>query len=155
MNGRIIGRPKTPWHLWVVAVLGLLWNGGGGASNYINVKLATPEFFAAQAEALGTTPAIVTEYFGTYPLWADILYGLGVWGAVAGSVLLLARSRFAIIAFWASLIGFLGGVVYGVLNPIEGLQNPGLFWGFSAVVGLTLVLQLVYASRMAKAGVLR
>ena len=146
---------KTPWHIWVVGILGLLWNGGGGGKNYFDVKMATPEFHAQQAEALGTTPEVVTAYFEAYPLWADIAYGFGVWGAVAGSLLLLFKSRHAVIAFWSSLIGFLGGVVYGVMNPFEGMQNVGFFWAFSAVIALTIVAQLYYAQRMTKAGVLK
>jgi len=155
MNNVIGGPPKAPWHLWVVGILGLLWNGGGGGKNYLDVKTATPEFHATQAEALGTTPEIVSAYFENYPLWADVFYGFGVWGAVAGSVLLLLRSRFAVWAFWSSLIGFLGGVVYGVMNPIEGMQNLGFVWIFSAVIALTIVAQLYYAQRQTKTGVLR
>ena len=146
---------KAPWHIWLVGILGLLWNGGGGGKNYIDVKMATPEFHAIQAEALGTTPEVVATYFENSPLWADIAYGFGVWGAVAGSLLLLFRSRHAVLAFWSSLIGFLAGVVYGVLNPFEGMENIGFWWIFSAVIALTIVVQLYYAQRMTKSGVLK
>lgn len=146
---------RRPWHLWVMALLGLLWNGGGGGKNYLDVKAAEPEFHAQQAEALGITPDVVAAYFANYPLWAEIAYGFGVWGAVAGSLLLLFCIRHAVIAFWSSLIGFLGGVVYGVLVPFEGMQNIAFWWGFSAVIALTIVLQLYYAQRMSSAGVLR
>ncbi|MEQ8771998.1 MAG: hypothetical protein RIC51_04065, partial [Erythrobacter sp.] len=147
-------RARTPWHVWVVGVIGLLWNGGGGAANYLEVKQASPEFFAQQAEMLGTTPEVVSDYFANYPLWADIAYGFGVWGAVAGSVLLLLRSRFAGLAFALSAIGFVFGVVYQLVAPLEGLSAGVFFWGFNAVIFSTIIGQWLYARWMAKAGVL-
>lgn len=146
---------KAPWHLWVIGILGVVWNGLGGGKNYLDVKMPTAEFRDQQAEGFGTSPEAVAAYFEAYPLWADIAYGFGVWGAVAGTLLLLFRSRHAVIAFWSSLIGFLVGVVYGTLYPVDGMQNYGFVWIFSAVIGLTIVLQLYYAHRMTKAGVLK
>lgn len=146
--------PKTPWHLWVVGILGLLWNGMGG-KNYVDLRAATDELYAAQAEGFGTTPEIVAAYYESYPLWAEIAYGFQVWAAIAGSILLLLRSRYAEPAFWLALIGFLVNAGHGVINPVEGTQNVGFIAVITIAIGLLIALQLYYAMRMRKAGVLR
>jgi hypothetical protein len=148
-------RAKAPWHLWVVGVLGLLWNGGGGGANYLQVKRASPEFFAQQAEMLGTSPEVVSDYFANYPLWADIAYGFGVWGAVGGSILILLRSRFAALAFALSAVGFVLGIIYQLIAPLEGVSAGVFFWGFNAVIFATIIGQWLYARWMTKAGALR
>ena len=42
MNNVIGGGPKTPWHLWVVGVLTLLWN-AVGATSYTMTRLGMLE----------------------------------------------------------------------------------------------------------------
>ena len=71
---------KTPWHLWAVGIGALLWNAIGGYS-YTMTKLG-------KLAELGMTPEQI-EYMSSFPLWATVLWAMGVWGAIATSILLL------------------------------------------------------------------
>ena len=155
MNTEMEPAAKTPWHIWVMGLVGLLWHGGGGGSNYISVKTATPEFYQQQADALGTSAEIVTTYMESYPLWANIAYGVAVWGAVLGSLLLLFRNRYAVLCFALSLVAYLVNVVHQLVRPIEGVEAMGFYWGFSAFIGVTIAAFWFYAKKMRDAGVLR
>lgn len=136
--------PKTPWHLWVVGVLTLLWNSVGGMS-YTYTRLG-------MLESLGMT-ADQIAYFDTYPVWANTAWALGVWGAIAGSILLLARSRHAVTAMIIATIGLIGTSIYQhvLTQTPESLQNLGLV----VSIWLTTLFMLWYAIRMRAKGVLR
>ena len=131
---------KAPTSFWAVAAAGFLWN-SIGAYFYIMARL-DPDAMMAGA------PAEMRDYVAHMPLWANIGYGFGVWGSFAGSVLMLLRSRHAVTAFWASLIGaivsFAGQAAAGVLRPAE-----------PAVI-LAVIAFLLWFSRRAQAqGILR
>lgn len=109
---------KVPTVYWVVAVLGLLWN-CFGAYLYIQTRL-NPDVMMASA------PQEIRDYVANMPLWANIGYGLGVWGSFAGSILMLLRSRHAVTAFILSLVGalvsYLGQFMAGVLTPAQPIM---------------------------------
>lgn len=111
MNGTIGG--KVPLSFRVVAGLGLIWN-AFGAYLYLWSKL-DPVSALAQA-----SPAM-QDYVASMPLWAHIGWSLGIWGSVAGSVLMVLRSRHAVPAFLVSLAGaalsYLGQALGGVFEP--------------------------------------
>ena len=88
---------KTPWHIWAVGVISLLWN-AVGAFDYTMTKLKNADYMAAFT-------ADQQAYFYSFPLWANIGWALGVWGSILGSILILMRSRHAVTAFLISLIG--------------------------------------------------
>lgn len=140
---------KAPWHLWVIGILALLWN-AGGAFDYLMVKTGNEEYLSAM------TPEQLA-YFTSFPTWAGAAWALGVWGAIAGALLLLFRSRFAGTAFAVSLLGMIGTMVYGlVLSEIPMLDVAGGFaMTFTLAILIIAVGLLVYARRMTKAGVLR
>ncbi|MEP5937219.1 MAG: hypothetical protein ABJ239_02730 [Erythrobacter sp.] len=135
---------KTPWHLWVVGILTLLWNSVGGMS-YTFTRLG-------MLESLGMTPDQIA-YFDTYPIWANTAWALGVWGAIAASLLLLARSRHAVTAIIIATIGLIGTSIYQhvLTQTPESLQSPGL----AISIWLTTLFMLWYSIRMKSAGVLR
>ena len=140
----IIGRPKTPWHLWAVGVLTLLWN-AVGIMSYMTTRLG-------MLDDLGMTPDQIA-YFESYPVWANSFWALGVWGAFVGSLLLLMRSRWAVASFAVSVVGLLGTSLYQhvLTQTPESLQNPGI----AIAIWVTTLFSLFYALRMAKVGVLR
>ena len=159
MNGRIIGAPKTPWHLWVVGVLSLLFF-AGGVNDFLQIKLGNADYIAQTAANLGAPVEAVAAYFADYPLWADIFWAFGVWGAAAGSLLLLFRSRFAVHALLLSLSGLIVNTFYRYLEPYpaaqgEAAMSPVMVLAFSAIIWLSVTLVAYYAYRMTKAGVLR
>lgn len=135
----------APWHLWVIGTVGLLWN-AFGCYDYVMSK-TSPETYLVQ---MGMGQETV-DYMASFPAWLTTFWALGVWGSLAGSLLLLARSRHAVIAFALSLLGLAVSQGYEALflrPPVEPpLAMVALIWG-------ALVFFLVYARRMKLAGVL-
>lgn len=143
--GTIAGtRPNTPWHLWVVGGLTLLWNAVGGFS-YTMTRLG-------MLEQLGMGETEIAFFEGA-PAWSNAFWALGVWGAIAGSVLILLRSRFAVHAVIVALIGLAGSNFwqYVIADTPESLQSPAL----TLFIWATTLFMLFYTMRMSKAGVLR
>ncbi|MEM8726713.1 MAG: hypothetical protein AAGE86_14445 [Pseudomonadota bacterium] len=157
----MIGTKKTPWHLWAVGVVGLLWN-SGGANDYIQVNMRVESYLAQGAEMLGITGQQVAAYYDAFPVWANISWALGVWGAIAGSMLLLLRSKFAFLAFLLSLIGLGLTTIYTIGTPMpmapdaQMTESAKTFQrAFSAAIWLATLLLMYYSYRMTKAGVLK
>jgi len=96
----------TPWHLWVVGVVAVLWNAYGGY-DYVMTQTGGPEYL----RSLGMNDAAVA-YFDAMPAWMTAVWAIGVWGAVLGSILLLLRLKWALHAFIASLAAFVMSLVY-------------------------------------------
>ena len=138
------GRAKAPWHLWLVGGSTLLFNAMGIIS-YTTTKLG-------MLAEMGLTPDQIA-FMESYPAWISGLWALGVWGAFAGSVLLLLRSKWAAAAMVVATIGLIGTTIgnYAVLDVPPAMQAPALD---VAIWGVTLFL-LFYCRRMAQAGVLR
>ncbi|WP_295192396.1 hypothetical protein [uncultured Brevundimonas sp.] len=142
---------KTPWHLWLVGVLSLLWN-GFGAFDFIQ----TTTRGEAYMRAAGFDDAMVA-YYEAMPGWMYLPWTLGVWGAVIGSVLLLLRWRWAVPAFGLSLLGALISLIYGKLidpPPPAPPELAAMSW-MPIVILLIAVLLFGYAFNMRKRGVLR
>lgn len=137
-------RTATPWHLWLVGILTLLFNAMGILS-YTATKLG-------MLAELGMTPDQIA-FMDSYPAWASALWALGVWGAFAGSVLLLLRSRLAVPAMLVALLGLIGTTVYNyaLVEVPADMQAPALD---AAIWAVTLFL-LAYVRAMRAAGVLR
>lgn len=144
----------APWHVWVVGVLSLLWN-AFGANDYLMSKLGNREYLADMMEPAGVAVDDAIAYMNAMPLWANIAWGLGVWGAVAGSLLLLARSSFTFHAFAASLLGLVIGTVHQVSSPLPGMTDTTTPLLFTAVISVITVLLIWYARRQTANGVLR
>src|SRR3990170_4318635 len=93
---------RTPVHLWIVGILALLWNAWGGY-DYIMTKTRNTDYLTSMMP--NVDPNAVLAYIDAYPIYAQIGWGLGVWGGVLGSILLLMRSRYAVWSFAASILG--------------------------------------------------
>ena len=145
---------KTPWHLWVIGIVALLWN-AGGAFDYVMTQTRNMEYLSGGAANIGVPVDVMVGYYTSFPAWADACWAFGVWGAVAGSLLLLLRSRFAFHAFVVALLGLIGTTIYTVSSDIpEGLSSP-FAWIFTAIIFSVTILLIVYARRMTAKGVLR
>jgi hypothetical protein len=137
----------TPRHLWIVGVLATLWN-AFGCFDYTMTQTRNMNYLKS------FTPEQI-EYFTSFPAWADAAWALGVWGALAGSILLLMRSRYAVPAFGISLIGMVLGFVYQY-GAADALQLFGAAMSaFSLVIAVVAVALFVYARKMAQRGVLK
>ena len=144
MNTNAIGGAKTPWHLWLVGIATMLFNAMGVLS-YTMTKLG-------KLAELGMTPDQIA-FMESYPAWISVFWALGVWGAFAGSLLLLLRSKLSVTAMVVATVGLVGTTIgnYLVIDVPAAMQAPALD---VAIWAVTLFL-LFYARRMAAAGVLR
>ncbi|CAN5154988.1 hypothetical protein BH10PSE1_BH10PSE1_02570 [soil metagenome] len=146
-----IGPVKTPWHLWVVGVVSLLWNAFGG----FDFAMSTTQGEVYWRSSGMTQPMI--DYYNAMPGWMYVPWTLGVWGAVAGSILLLLRRQWAVPAFALSLLGAVVSLMYQkVIAPMPPLPEAMAAMGVMAyVIAVIAALLLWYAWAMGKRGVLR
>lgn len=139
---------KTPVHVWIIGAVSLLWN-AFGAYDYIMTQTnnaAYLEMFTPEQRA----------FFESFPLWMEATWAIGVWGAVAGSGLLLMRSRYAVWAFAASLAGLALSTLWQF--GLSGADIGTIFGTgplvMNAVIWIVAIALLYYAMGQQKAGVL-
>ena len=141
--------PKTPWHLWVVGIIALLWN-SIGALDFVMTQTRNAAYMAEFTSAQ-------LDFFSSFPWWVNASWALGVWGGVLGAVLLLLRSRFAVPVFALSLLGLIITTFHNfVLAKPNMAQLVGDFEvAFTGVIFLIAILLFWYARVMRQKGVLR
>lgn len=137
---------KTPWHLWVVGIVSLLWNAMGGV-DYTLTHMRNPSWLAAMTQEQ-------LAWFDQFPVWATSCWALGVWGAIAGSLLLLMRRRWAVHAFGVSLLGLIGSHIYQYTSGAPAGMNTASGTVFAAVLAAIAAALLWYAQRMRTKGLL-
>jgi hypothetical protein len=139
-------RPGTPLHLWVVGVVSLLWN-LMGAFDYLATELKLESYMSQFSEEQ-------LAYFYAFPAWAVAGWAFGVWGAVAGSIGLLLRRRWAVWAFAFSLAGMVVSSLYTLVlsNGAAVMGTGGMV--FTAVIWMIAIALLVYVLAQARRGVL-
>ena len=144
---------RTPAHLWIVGILSLVWNAFGGV-DYTMTRLRNTDYLASMMP--GIDPQIMLDWVDSFPLWVQFGWGLGVWGGVLGAVMLLMRSRWAVPAFAASVLGAVISLGYQMLAapPPAGL-NEGAGAVMPFVIIAVAAAQLYYAMRQRAKGVLR
>jgi len=140
-------RKSAPWHLWVVGLVSLLWNAFGGF-DYIMTNIRNSDYLAQ-------FPAEVIQMIDEFPVWVMAAWAIGVWCAVAGSLLLLLRSRFAVHAFALSLAGLAASTAYqATLDMPDAFRTTGMMV-MNLVIWIAAIAFLIYAIRMRRSGVLR
>jgi len=95
-------KPHTAF--WIIAVFALLWN-------LIGVFFWISEYFLMTEEIKATLSPEQVELMDNSPSWNIYIYGIGVFGAVLASALLLMRKKMALPLFGISLIAIL--IVHG------------------------------------------
>jgi hypothetical protein len=144
MNGSV----KTPVHLWIVGVLATIWN-AFGCFDYLMTQTRNHAYLAHF-----TDPQRV--YFDSFPMWMVATWALGVWGGLAGSLLLLARSRHAVTAFAVSLAGLAASTLHQyVLSTPPPEMMSGAMLVMNLVIWAVAIGLLLYALSMRRRGVLR
>ena len=153
-------KSAVPWHLWVVGVIAVLWNAYGGYDYIMSVTQG-----ATYMAAAGMTPEQIA-YYDALPVWMMSVWAIGVWGGVAGSILLLLRSQLAFPVFVVSLAAFLfslfwsfalndGGKIMGfMMVDGEKVASPLVFI-MHGVVGIGCLFFVWYSRMAMKTGVLR
>ena len=139
---------RTPVHLWIVAILATIWN-AFGCFDYLMTQTRNEQYLPHF-----TDPQRV--YFDSFPMWMEAAWACGVWAGLLGSLLLLARSRYAVAAFAVSLAGLAISTVYQyVLSTPPPEMTSGAMLAMNIAIWAVAIGLLVYAVKMRGRGVLR
>ena len=143
----------SPKHLWIVGGLATLWN-AFGCYEYLMTRTRGAEYIKSMMQDVDADAYMA--YINGFPLWASFGWGLGVWGGLAGSILLLMRHRLAVLALGLSLVGAVLGMGYQMMSPanVAGMDESMSAIAPILVIGIALGLFL-YARAMRAKGVLR
>jgi len=139
-------RPKVPIHLWIVGVLALLWN-FMGAFDYLATQLKLASY-------MGQFTQEQLDYFYGIPAWAVSGWAIAVWIGLVGTVGLLLRRKWSVVAFAISLAGLAISSIY-TLFLSNGLEINGTMGIIMTVLVWVIAIFLVwYSKQQAKAGIL-
>ena len=132
---------KVPISFWVVAGLGVVWNGFAVAAYWLT---ATHD-----QQTMAQTPPEMALALAQTPSWAIAAWGLAVVAALVGSLLLVFRRKQAVLAFAASLAGLLVLTIYQIASnmPMSLLQV--------VMIWLVALFLLRFSSSEANKGLLR
>ena len=147
-------RPAAPAHLWIVGGLATLWN-AFGAYDYLMTRRRDTDYFESMMP--GVDPNSILAWIDAFPVWAQFGWGLGVWGGLLGSILLLVRNRWAVLVLGLSAIGALLGLGYQIAlaPPAPGGMDEGAGAAIPFVIIAVAIGLFLYARWMRQRGVLR
>ena len=137
------GTAKVPMSFWIISGVSLLWN-AFGCTDYTMMRLHNAAWLT-----MGSVSPDMIAKIDAGPLWGTAGWAFGVWGSLAGSLLLLMRSRHAVTAFLVSIVGAVIGFAWQV--P-AGLASP--LW-LPMVIVAAVALQWWFARRSQAKGILR
>ena len=141
-------RAGTPAHLWIVGIASLLWN-AMGCFDYFMTMTANPSW-------MSQFTAEQVAYWDGLPTWTDATWAIGVWGGLAGALLLLMRSRHAVLAYVLSLIGSVVGLGYQMfMTDMPASMTEGMLAIMPWVIIVVAALQVWYSHDQKKKSVLR
>ena len=135
-----------PWHLWVVGILGVLWD-SVGAFDYLMTQTQNESYMSQfTAEQL--------EFFYGFPTWVVAFWALAVWGGLLGTILLLLRKSLAAPVLLGSLLAMVVTSIhnYALSNGLEVAGGAGV--AFSGLIFLVALGLWLYARAMSRRGVL-
>ena len=144
---------KAPWHFWLIATVSLLWN-CIGPIDYVMSRMRNDEWIRMTMPTVN--PSDMWAWIDAFPIYAQFGWGLGVWSGLAGSVLLLLRSRWAVPAFALSLVGAVLGLGYQIVAapPLAGAEDM-MFKIMPFIIIVIAVALFFYARAQQQKGVLR
>jgi hypothetical protein len=138
---------RVPVHLWIVGVLALLWN-GFGCFDYLLTNLKNETY-------LRQFTADQLAYMDSLPAWLTAFWAIGVWGGLAGSILLLMRSRHTVLVFGLSLVGAIIGLGYQMfMTKMPASMKEGAMGIMPWVIILIAAFLFWYSWNSEKKGVL-
>ena len=133
----------TPWHLWMVAILTLLWNGSGA------VTIAM-----AQMGRRLDMDANEIAYYAHQPFWFVLTTDLALLSALAAAVALMLRSRVAAWLFALSLCAIVANNLYDVAAKTSLALADSGWRNLTIVIVIVAILQFAYAWTMTRRAVL-
>ena len=138
----------APAHLWIVGILALLWN-AYGCYEYVMTETGNEAF-------LSNLPAEWHSYWESLPAWLTAFWALGVWGGLAGALLLLVRSRYAILAFALSFVGVVVDLGYQMfMTDMPESLRAGMLGILDWVILIVAAFLLWYSWDLRRKDVLR
>lgn len=142
-----LARPKPGWSFWAIGLVSLIWNAFGCLDFTMTVT--------RNAAYLAQVPADMIDWLDAAPTWTIVPWALGVWGALTGSLLLLARSRLAVAAFALSLVGLAINQVWQFSTSLPSSMLTPASIMLTMTIWIVALALLWYAARMRTCGVLR
>jgi hypothetical protein len=135
---------KAPWHLWVVAIVALLWNSAGAYT-----------IVMAQAGRLYDLEPGEAAYYAAQPIWFVIVTDIALAAAIAGALALLSRKSMAVWLFALSLsaIFVTNGYELAVATSRAFVSRAALI--VTVIIVLIAVFELAYARSMKRRAILR
>ena len=138
----------APWHLWLIGIVSLVWN-GVGAADYVMTQIQFELYMSQFTEEQ-------RGFFESFPSWVQGSWAMAAWLSVLGSILLLVRSRYAGASFGLALIFMAATFVHNFIlaevrmNEIAGSEA---LW-FTLAIVVVAILLWAYARAMRRRGVL-
>lgn len=111
---------------WLVAVVATLWN-ALGCLDFTLTAARIPAYLA------NVSPDVI-DWLDSAPTWTLIPWAFGVGGGLAGSLLLLARSRLAVPAFAVSFAGVVVSQTWQVSNGLPPSMTTPAMLALSAAI---------------------
>ena len=142
-----ISAARPGWPFWAVALVSLPWN-GFGAFDFTMTMIRDPGYLAQ-------FPPEMMPVIDAFPAWVIVAWACGVWGALAGSLLLLARSRFAVPVYAQSLAGQAASTAYQASIAMPASLTTPAMRAMTGAIWAAALFFLWFAWRQRRAGVLR
>jgi hypothetical protein len=144
---------RTPVHLWIVGILSLLWS-CFGAYDYTMTRMRNTDYIASAMP--GVDPNTALAWVDSMPLYAQIGWGLGVWLALLGAVLLLIRNRWAVWSYGLSMVGAILSLGYQIAlaPPLPGAEGA-MYSVMPFVIIAVSIFLFWYAWTAEKKGLIR
>ena len=138
---------RTPWHLWVLGILNLLWT-AMGSFDFIMTN-TQGDAWLRQSDM---TDAQIATYHAM-PLWMMVAWAVGVFGGLLGSILLLLRKRLAVPVLALSFVGAILSQAPEMLDAqFRAAMGSYAFMGIGIMLWALLIA--LYAWAMSRRGVL-
>ena len=136
--------PRTPWHLWVIGVLSLLWNAAGAWT-----------IMSAQSGAPMDMDANEIAYYAAQAPWVVAVVDVVLISASLAAIALLLRHRWAVHLFALSIAGIVVTSAYEIAQGTAPLLHDQGWLILACVTDGLAIAQLLYAAAMRRRGVLR
>ncbi|MBL1279914.1 MAG: hypothetical protein COA33_006565 [Fluviicola sp.] len=128
-------KTKVPIWFWIVAVIFFLWNIMGVLSFFMHTFM--PE------DALALLPEKERQLYDSYPMWGTVLFAVGVFCGLLGSLGLLLKKKWSkqvfIISLFAVIIQMIHNVFFTGAIEIYGLAQAATMPAVVILLGLLAV----------------
>ena len=142
----VANQERPPRHLWVVGVVGLLWN-LVGAYDYLMTQTQNASYMGK------FTPEQLVYFYG-FPTWVVAVWAIAVWGGVLGTLLLLLRKSLAVPVLLVSFLAMIATSIHNFLLSDGVAVMGGAAVAFSALIFAIALGLWQYARAVAGKGVL-